>query len=153
MFRRWNPFAEFDVLRREIERVFEGYGRGNGPQSQAAFLPGVAARGYPLVNVSETPEEYTVEALAPGLDPESLEVSVKGNALTMTGEKRALEGVNPEQYHRSERSAGRFVRTLTFDSEVDDKRVAAKYANGLLVVTLAKSENAKPKKVAVSVKS
>jgi len=153
MFRRWNPFAEFDVLRREIDRVFEGYGRGTGSQPVAAFLPGMAARGYPLVNLGETAEEYTVEALAPGLDPESLEVSVKGNALTLSGEKKGLEGVTAEQYHRSERSTGKFVRTLTLDSEINDKKVTAKYVNGLLVVTLPKAESAKPKKIAVSVKS
>jgi len=153
MFRRWNPFAEMDALRREIDRVFQGYLPGGSWRPASAFLPGTSARSYPLMNVSETPEEYVVEALAPGLDPETLEVTVKGNVLTLSGEKKELEGVAPEQYHRSERSTGKFVRTLTLDADVNEKKVGASYVNVMLVVTLPKAESAKPKKIAVSVKS
>jgi HSP20 family protein len=150
MWNRWNPFREMEALRREIDRVFEGYGE---PRTwRSAFLPGTSARTYPLVNVSESAEEVVVEALAPGLDVDSLEVSVKGNQLTISGEKRSLEGVAAEAYHRTERSTGRFVRTLNLDTEVDDAKVTAQYANGILLVTLPKSERAKPKQITVNVK-
>jgi len=152
MYSRWNPLAEFDALRREIDRVFQGYSPSGWSRPYSAFLPGSAARSYPLVNVTEKPEEYVVEALAPGLDPDSLDVTVKANTLTISGEKKALEGVEPEQYHRNERATGKFVRTLTLGAEIDEKKVVARYTNGLLVVTLPRAESAKPKRVAVSVK-
>ena len=152
MWRRLNPFAEMDALRREIDRVFEGYGgRGQRP-FRYAFLPGSAARAYPLMNVSEDAEAVYVEALAPGVDPETLDVSLERNVLTISGEKKSLRGVNPDAYHRSERATGRFVRTLRLDSEVDDGKIGAEYANGLLLITLPKAETAKPRQITVTVK-
>jgi len=151
MWRDWNPFTEMDAVRREIERVFEGYApRWTGWKS--VFLPGTSARTYPLMNVSEDAENVIAEALAPGLDTESLQVSVKGDTLTIQGEKKPLGGVKPEAYHRSERAAGKFVRTFELPSEIDEGKVKAEYANGLLTITLPKAEKAKPKQISVKVK-
>ena len=100
----------------------------------------------------EDPEVVRVEALAPGLDPQSLEVTLKGSSLLLRGEKKPLEGVKREAYHRSERATGKFARTLEIESEVDEEKVTADYRNGILVVTLPKSERARPKKITVSVK-
>ena len=78
MFRRWNPFKELDAIRKEVERVFDGYTPQGHRNLYSAFLPGVAARRYPLLNVTENSEEYTVEALAPGLDVETIDVNRQG---------------------------------------------------------------------------
>jgi len=151
MWRNWNPFAEMDALRREIDRVIEGFSpKWTGWRS--VFLPGIAARNYPLLNVAEDAENVIVEALAPGLDVETLQVSVKGDTLTVQGEKKPLTGVKPEAYHRSERATGKFVRTLELPSEIDEGKVKAEYAAGLLTITLPKAERAKPKQIAVKVK-
>lgn len=150
-WRKWNPFGEMDVLRREIDRVFEGF-HGKKWNWRSAFLPGSAARSYPLVNLSENEEEVVVEALAPGLDPESLDVSLKGSALIITGEKPALKGVAAEAYHRNERAAGKFVRSIELDTEIDESKVTARYRNGILLVTLPKSEKAKPRQITVDIK-
>lgn len=152
--RMWDAFEGLDVLRRELDRVFEesGLTRNGSPLPKFAFLPGRAARAYPLVNLAEDGDAITVEALAPGLAPDSLEISVVGDQLTISGEKPDLgENVKPEAYHRSERSAGKFVRSIAIPVPVDQSRATAEYKNGLLVVTLPKSEEAKPKKIAVSV--
>lgn len=143
----WNPWGEVDALRREIDRVFEGFGGKRGWRS--AFLPGSSARAYPLVNVSENAEEFRVEALAPGLDIESVEVNVKGTVLTIAGSKKPVEGVAPEAYHRNERSTGRFVKTVQLGTEINEDKVEARYAGGVLLVTLPKSEKAKPRQIAV----
>lgn len=151
MARRWNPWREFEELRWELDRVFEDFWPAGWPRWSAAFLPGRAARGYPLLNVYEDTDAIHVEALAPGLDTDSLEVSVTGNVLRLAGEKKPLEGVKDEDYHRSERATGKFVRTLQLDAEVDANKVKAKYENGIITVTLPKSEKAKPKQIPVSV--
>lgn len=147
----WNPWRELDTLRREVDRVFEGF-RPGWNRVRSAFLPGRSSRGYPLLNVYEDSETMWVEALAPGLDPDSLDVSVKGDTLRIAGEKAPLEGVKPEQYHRNERATGRFARTLQLDTEIAQDQVEAAYENGILTVTLPKSEEARPKKIAVDVK-
>jgi HSP20 family protein len=139
------------ALRQELERVFDDYWPAGWPRRRSAFLPGRAARAYPLVNVYEDPEAVYVEALAPGLDADSLDVSVRGNTLTLAGEKKPLEGVPDEAYHRSERATGRFVRTLQLDADVDAEKVEARYENGIVTITLPKSEKAKPKQIPVSV--
>jgi HSP20 family protein len=148
----WDPFVEMEALRREIDRAFEGF----WPQRpwrpfRTAFLPGLAARQYPLVNVHEDEANLYVEALAPGVDAKSLDLSVVGDTLTIKGEKPGLAQVAAEAYHRNERAAGRFIRTIELPTEVDRERVAADYRNGLLLITLPKSEAAKPRQIPISV--
>jgi HSP20 family protein len=150
MWRTWRTLPELDQLRREVDRVFDGYWPSWG-RLRSAFLPGQSMRSYPLVNVYEDENAVHVEALAPGLDTEELKVSVQGNVLTLSGEKKPLPGVKAEQYHRNERATGKFVRTFSLNTEVDADNVNASYANGILTVTLPKHEKAKPKEVAVSV--
>ncbi|MBP8130553.1 MAG: Hsp20/alpha crystallin family protein [Candidatus Hydrogenedentes bacterium] len=150
--RTWDPFRELNVLRREVERAFEDFGVGRWPAWRSAFLPGTSARAYPLMNVTEDKDSVHVQALAPGLDPDSLDVSVLRDTLRIAGEKSPIKAdVKPEAYHRNERGAGRFVRTLTLPAEVDGDKVKAEYKNGLLLLTLPKHEKAKPKQVTVAV--
>ena len=152
----WNPWQEMNRLRHDIDRAFEQvgwrHGRLNGRPFPTAFLPGHAARAYPLVNVSEDANALYVTALAPGLDPAAIALSVQDNRLTIAGEKpRVAADIQPEAFHRSERAAGKFVRTVTLPIEVAHEQVQADYKNGLLIVTLPKAEKAKPKQITVSV--
>jgi HSP20 family protein len=152
----WNPWQEMQRLRHELDRAFEQVGWRNGGRNgrtfPTAFLPGHAARAYPLVNVSEDAQALYVTALAPGLDPAALQLTVQDNRLTIAGEKqRVAAEVQSEAFHRSERAAGKFVRTVTLPIDVEHGQVQAEYKHGLLVVTLPKAEKAKPKQIAVSV--
>jgi HSP20 family protein len=93
-----------------------------------------------------------LEALAPGVDPATLDLRVVGNTLRMTGEKRRLAGdVQPEAFRRSERATGTFVRHLQLPVEVDENNFHADYTDGLLLVTLPKTAKATPKQIAVQV--
>jgi len=147
-----NPWQTLEALRRELDRVFDESGTRNEPSFRTAFLPGRAARRYPLTNLYEDKDAVYLEALAPGVDPATLDVSVVGNTLSITGEKRRVaEDVKPEAFHRSERATGKFVRHLQLPVEVDENTVHADYKDGLLMVTLPKVEKAKPKQIAVQV--
>jgi HSP20 family protein len=149
---QWNPFEDLATLRQEIDRAFEGFGGGQDPVRQVAFLPGRDPRRYPLINLLEDKDHLYIEALTPGVDPRSLNVTVMQNRLTMAGEKTRISGeVKPEAFHRSERASGKFVRTVDLPVEVDDGAVQAEYKNGLLVVTIPKAEKAKPKQINVKV--
>jgi HSP20 family protein len=103
------------------------------------------------VNLHEDEGHLYVEALAPGVDPKTLDLSVAHGTLTIKGEKPGLAQVSAEAYHRNERAAGRFTRTLELPVDVDAGRVTADYKNGLLLVTLPKSEAARPKQIPVKV--
>jgi HSP20 family protein len=148
----WNPWQTLEAMRREIDRVFDENGSRSEPSFRAAFLPGRAARRYPLINLYEDKEAVYVEALAPGIDPGTLNLSVQGNTLSIAGEKRRVAGdVQPEAFHRSERATGKFVRHIELPMEVDESKVQADYKHGLLNITLPKAEKAKPKQIAVQV--
>jgi len=151
---RTDATRDLDVLRRELGRLFEdlfpGVAAPATRPSRAVFLPGRAARSYPLLNLSEDKEAVYVEALMPGIDPASLEVSVLGTVLTISGEKPAPANVKAEEFHRQERGAGRFVRQITLPFEVDDTAIRADYKHGLLQVVLPKAASARPRQIAVN---
>jgi HSP20 family protein len=147
-----NPWQELEVLRRGIDRAFEQAGLPVPPMFRTAFLPGRAAREYPLVSLYDDKETVYIEALAPGLDQASLNISVVRNTMTLSGEKPRVAGeVKPEAFHREERAAGKFVRSLELPTEVDADKAKAEYKNGLLLVTLPKAESAKPRQINVQV--
>jgi HSP20 family protein len=149
---QWNPFEDMQALRREIDRAFADFGRGENPSYRVAFLPGIGPRQYPLVNLFEDKDKVYVEALTPGVDPQSLNVTVLQNRLTLSGEKSPIgDDVKPEAFHRNERASGKFLRSLDLPVEVDDGNVLAEYKNGVLLVAIPKAEKAKPKQITVKV--
>ena len=152
MATNWNPWQSLESLRRDIDRAFSSAGIPNAPAFRTAFLPGRAARQYPLINMAEDRDHIYVEALAPGIDPASLDLAIVRNVLTLSGEKRRHpENIKPEAFHRSERAVGKFVRTIELPIEVDVNQVKAEYKHGLLTVTMPKAAAAKPKQINVTV--
>ena len=144
----WDPFQEIARIQRELDGVMA---RQPGNGWKAAFLPARSARAYPLINLFEDAENITVEALAPGIDAENLNLTVVRNTLTIAGEKMAPKGVTPESFHRSERAAGKFIRTIDIPADVDSTGVSARYVDGLLTIPLPKAESAKPRQIRVKV--
>ena len=148
----WNPIAEMEALRREVDRAFENFGFGTERYSPFFRAFSTRARVYPLLNVRDDRDNLYIEALAPGLNPETLDVAVINNALRIAGEKQRLsEEIKPEDYHRNERDSGKFVRTISLPVEVNSGAVTADYHDGLLRITCPKAEAAKPKQITVSV--
>jgi HSP20 family protein len=148
----WNALNSMEALRRDMERAFGTARVAHEPFARGAFLPGRAARRYPLINLSEDRDHVYVEALAPGVDVDSLALAVIRNVLSISGEKRRTpDTIPPEAFHRNERAAGKFVRTVDLPVEVDAEQVTAAYQHGLLTVTLAKAAAAKPKQIPVTV--
>jgi HSP20 family protein len=146
-----NPFRDMEEFRREIDRMFEDLFPSRR-RWRVAFLPGHSARRYPLVNVHDDKDAVYVQALAPGLNTDTLHVTVVRDTVTISGEKLpASADVRPEAFHRSERAEGRFVRKIELPTEVDESKVSANYTNGLLLITLPKAEKAKPRQVTVNV--
>jgi HSP20 family protein len=149
---RWDPFTMMEAMQREMERASRERSGDRSPgRWRTAFLPGLGARQYPLVNLSEDAQNVYVEALAPGVDPKSLDLAVAQGTLTISGEKPGLAQVTAEAYHRNERAAGRFTRTIDLPADVDASKVSAEYRNGLLVVALPKTEASKPRQIPITV--
>lgn len=148
---RWDPWQEMEALRREIDRAFESAGLRFPSLLRSGLWPGRGERGYPPVNVYEDKDAFHIEVLAPGLDPSSVNITALRNSVTISGEKpRAVAG-KAEAVHREERSSGKFSRRVELPVDVDESKAKAEYRNGVLVVTLPKAEQAKPKAIAVQV--
>ena len=147
-----NPFEEMEALRREIDKAFEGFRTRQEPSRRVAFLPGSSPRRYPLVNLFEGNDKIYLQALTPGIDPQSLNLDIMHNRLTLSGEKiRITPDVKPEAFHRSERASGKFVRTVELPVEVDEQDSEQNTKMAVLLVTLPKAEKAKPKQINVKV--
>jgi len=139
---RWQPgeSPEFERMRQEVDRLFDLFAPGTEP-----FL----SRVYPALNLTEEGDNLFVRAELPGVKPESLDISVVEGKLLIRGERK-IEAEDPKtNYHRRERDAGFFRRTIPLPARVDSNKVSASLKNGVLTITLPKSEEAKPKKIAV----
>lgn len=142
----WNLLKEMDQLQSQLGELFRFNSVGGWPRM--AFLPGVSARHYPMMNVFSDEQNIFVEALAPGLDTETLKVTAVRDKLTISGEKARIK-VASEKFHRNERSAGRFTRSIELPTSIDPNNVQAEYTNGILKITLPKSEETKPRQIEI----
>jgi HSP20 family protein len=145
-------FQEMDRLRREVDALFTGVPYSAGvPRWRGHFLPLSGAQATPPINIWDEGEVFKVEALAPGVDPDTISVTANRDGLTLSGERRAPQGIRTEQFHRSERTVGRFTRTFSLSVPIDAHRVSAEYKNGILTVLAPKAEEAKPRAISVAV--
>jgi HSP20 family protein len=106
-----------------------------------------AANVFPPVNLSDDGANYFLRAELPGVSKESLNVTVKGDQLTLEG-KRDVR-VASASYHRRERDGGTFSRTLTLPEAIDGERIEATYKNGVLEVRLPRQPRAQPRRVEI----
>jgi HSP20 family protein len=113
------------------------------------FLAEPFAGVFPLVNVTEDKDRFLVRAELPGIKPNELEISVAGNNLSISGERKLELQDAGAQYHRREREAGQFSRVISLPAPIDADKVEAHSAEGILTIVLPKAEIAKPKQIAI----
>ncbi|MDR3640095.1 MAG: Hsp20/alpha crystallin family protein [Humidesulfovibrio sp.] len=99
---------------------------------------------FPVVNVSETEKEVSVDAELPGLEAKDVEVSLEGDSLVITGEKKFEGEEKKDNYHRIERSYGKFTRSIQLPTKVSGADIKARFEKGVLHVALPKAEPSKP---------
>lgn len=104
---------------------------------------------WPTLDIIEGEDTVTVKAELPGMKPDDIAVSVQGNTLSVSGEKRDETEEKKEGYYHSERRFGSFRRDLVLPADVDSEKVDAAYKEGVLTITMPKTEAAKAKTVEV----
>ena len=141
---RWQPMNEMLSLRDAMDRLFEdswvsNRGWGNVP----------AAWTEPSLDVYETAEHVVVKAAIPGVKPNDVEITVKGNYLAISGEAKEETETKEKNYLRRETRIGTFSRMVELPNDLQTDKADAKFENGILTITFPKAEQVKPKKIQV----
>lgn len=134
------PWREFERLQQEMNRVFA--------DSASSFGPRVTP-DYPAVNIWANDETVILTAELSGLTPEAIDISVVGESVTLSGERKPESLDEGDRYHRRERGYGKFKRTIQLLFPVDAARVEALFDKGVLQVSLPRAESDKPRKITV----
>jgi len=132
-----DPGQEMRRIQREVNRLFSG------------FIPSVARRVFPAVNVWTGRDDAVVTAEIPGIKPDDLEISVVGDTLILSGSRPPAELKEGETYNRQERETGTFTRKIQLPFRVEPDQVEASYSKGVLRIDLPRLEADKPKQIAV----
>jgi len=104
----------------------------------------------PRVDIMEKETEYLVRAELPGLSKEEVKITLQDKVLTLKGEKKSEVKEENKSYHLCERSSGRFMRSFRIPTPVDSTKISASFKDGVLNVSLPKTEEAKPKEIEIS---
>jgi len=142
---RWDPLREVRRIWDEMDRLFSGF---------FERWPELGERevGFaPAIDVSETESEVQITAEVPGIEPKDISIKVQDDTLIISGEKKREKEEKGRTYHRVERCYGRFERAIRLPSEVEADKAKASYKNGVLTITIPKSEKVKPKEIKVEI--
>jgi len=135
-------FAELNRMQSLLDQVFP---------TVRSSIRSRGGSGFPSVNVGTTPESVEVMALAPGLDPSSLEITIDRGLLVIAGERKSdlPEGERASVY-ANERFSGKFRRVVSLPEDADPARVQANYRDGVLRITVHKRESSLPRRIEVN---
>ncbi len=138
-----NPFREMELLRRELDRVFDdAMYRGRGP---VGFIRNV---NQPAVNLIDTGESLVLEADIPGLSEEQIKINLTTNVVSLSGERNEAA---PEGYsvHRRERGKYSFARSFSLPTKVDPEKTRASLKHGVLTLEMPKMPESRPRSISI----
>jgi HSP20 family protein len=138
---RWEPLGNLMTLRDAMDRLFEE--SVVGPRGWLAPTGGT----LPALDMYETDSDLVVTAAIPGVSAEDVDVTVVGDVLTIKGETKTETRGEKANYHRQERRYGAFVRSVALPMAVQVDKAEAKFADGVLTLTMPKAEAAKPRSI------
>lgn len=132
--RRHHMFRELAQLQDEVHRLFAGEARGRGAHQ-------------PPINVWTNEEGAFLQAELPGYSADDIDISVLGDSVTISGERKPTPVAEGASFHRRERNVGRFSRTLQLPFRIESDKVHAKLAHGVLELMLPRAQADKPRKI------
>lgn len=144
---RWNPMREMMNIHREMDDLFGdffGLTRRGGELENWHWTP--------RINVEENDGAFEVTAELPGMQKEDIKIELKGDVLTVKGEKKIEEEKKEKNFHLCERVYGNFTRTIRLPDHVDREKIEAEYKDGVLKLDIPKTKEVKPKEIKVQVK-
>lgn len=139
---KFNPTSELDTINKRLKKFFEDFDSPffGGDWSVKPFNSSVFT---PRVDVTEDNENLYVHAEIPGVEKKDIKINVTGDVLTLSGEKKTEQRDEKKNYYRIERNYGSFSRSFTLPAEIKVDKISAEYNDGVLNITLPKTEEAK----------
>ncbi|HEY0826207.1 MAG TPA: Hsp20/alpha crystallin family protein [Ramlibacter sp.] len=136
-------FAELNRMQTLLDQVFP---------TRGSSIRSMAGTGFPVLNVGTTPGSVEIQALAPGLDPSRLDITVDRGLLVIAGERKSELPPAGERtsVYANERFSGKFRRVVSLPEDADPARVEANYRDGVLRITVAKRESSLPRRIEVN---
>jgi HSP20 family protein len=139
----YDPFRELRSLQDDVNRLFSSSFNRSGDNE---LMRGAWS---PSVDIFENQDQIVLEAELPGMKPEDVNISIENNVLTIHGERKFEKKDEQDNFHRVERSYGSFTRSFSLPSTVSGDAADAVFENGVLRLTLAKREEAKPRRIEI----
>lgn len=137
---RYN-YPEKDLFNRRFSDIMDEFFNDAVRSNRNSFAPNI--------DISENDNEFVIEVEVPGVDKENIQIDVENNILTISGERKFEEKKENKQYHRVETHYGIFSRTLSLPDNADSESVKASYENGILTITINKSEKSLKKQIEI----
>lgn len=141
----WTGLGRLSDLRNEIDRLFDA------PLSELAHTSRLLSGWTPALDMHEDKDNVVVKVELPGMKKEDIDLSLHDGSLSISGERKSEQKFESAEVYRAERFVGRFQRTVALPAPVAVDKVKAQYKDGVLTVTLPKTEEAKPKQIDVQV--
>jgi HSP20 family protein len=141
----WPGFGRLTDIRDEIDRLFES------PLAEWARTSNLLSGWTPALDLYEDKDNLFVKMELPGMKREDIDVSLHEGSLSISGERKSEQKHEDADVYRAERFFGRFQRTVALPTPVAADKAKAQYKDGILTVTLPKTEEAKPKQIDVNV--
>ena len=136
-----SSLGDFDQLRSDMLRLLDAVA-GNTSSDLGAGV-------FPPLNISQDDDNFYVRAEVPGINASELSISAARNRLSVSGRREIAREHERVSYHRRERAEGSFNRTVTLPIDIDAEHVEARYADGILTLTVPKAEETKPRQITV----
>jgi HSP20 family protein len=144
---KWDPSVELEDITARLNRIFGRAPSRTDPTSDMLTV----ADWMPSVDISETDTEYTITGELPGVNKNDVSITVQNGMLTIQGERRHETEEKGKKYHRVECCYGSFMRSFRVPDDADEEKVKAEFKDGMLNVTMPKSERTKARTIDVSV--
>ncbi|MCA9197120.1 MAG: Hsp20/alpha crystallin family protein [Planctomycetales bacterium] len=138
---RDNSVRPWEDFYKEMDGLLGQFFGEDGGKDSTQFVP--------RVNIAEDAQKYEITADLPGMDPKNVSVEMHDGQLTISGKRESEKKEEGKTYHRVERSYGEFRRVIALPAIVDESHIEANYTDGVLHVSLPKSEKVKPTRIAV----
>lgn len=142
---RFSPTSDMRRLQREIDTLFDGFF-----PTRPASENGDNTVWTPRMDLTETDDAYQIHLDLPGMKKEDLEINFEDGTLSVSGERRAEQSSDNRRWVRVERSYGRFFRSFTLPQAVNVEQIEARFEDGVLNITVPKTEEVKPRRIEIS---